>query len=99
MRDAPSLDIVPALLAGGAKIVAFDPEGMAEAGKLLSGITFAKTAYEATAGADVLGVVSEWHAVRGLDPRRIKEAVRQPPIVDLRDIFQPQRMRGLGFHS
>ena len=46
MRDAPSLDIVPALLQAGAKIVAFDPEGMSEAGKLLQGITFAKTAYE-----------------------------------------------------
>ncbi len=97
MRDAPSLDIVPALLAGGAKIVAFDPEGMAEAGKLLSGITFAKTAYEATAGADVLVVITEWHEFRGLDPRRIKEAMRQPRIVDLRNIFNPEEMRGLGF--
>src|SRR6185436_15935104 len=51
MRDAPSLDIVPALQAAGAKIVAFDPEGMTEAGKLLPGITFTKTAYEAAAGA------------------------------------------------
>src|SRR6187402_807148 len=56
MRDAPSLDIVPALQAAGAKIVAFDPEGMAEAGKLLKDITFATTAYEAATGADVLVV-------------------------------------------
>ncbi len=97
MRDAPSLDIVPALQAAGAKVVAFDPEGMAEAGKLLSGITFTKTAYEAAAGADVLVVITEWHEFRGLDPRRLKEAMRQPRIVDLRNIFDPEEMRGLGF--
>ena len=97
MRDAPSLDIVPALQAGGARIVAFDPEGMSEAGRLLSNITFAKTAYEAATGADVLVVITEWHEFRGLDPRRIKEAMRQPRIVDLRNIFNPEEMRGLGF--
>jgi UDPglucose 6-dehydrogenase len=97
MRDAPSLDIVPALLAGGARIVAFDPEGMSEAAKLLPGISVAKTAYEAAADADVLVVITEWHEFRGLDPRRIKEAMRQPRIVDLRNIFNPEEMRGLGF--
>jgi UDPglucose 6-dehydrogenase len=97
MRDAPSLDIVPALQAAGAKIVAFDPEGMAEAGKLLPNVTFAKTAYEAATGVDVLVVITEWHEFRGLDPRRIKEAMRQPRIVDLRNIFNPEEMRGLGF--
>ena len=97
MRDAPSLDIVPALQAAGANIVGFDPEGMAEAGKLMPGIRFAKTAYEAVTGADVLVVITEWHEFRGLDPRRIKEAMRQPRIVDLRNIFNPEEMRGLGF--
>jgi UDPglucose 6-dehydrogenase len=97
MRDAPSLDIVPTLQAGGARIVAFDPEGMSEAGRLMSNITFAKTAYEAATGADVLVVITEWHEFRGLDPRRIKEAMRQPRIVDLRNIFNPEEMRGLGF--
>ena len=97
MRDAPALDIVPALLAAGAKVVAFDPEGMTEAEKLLPGVAFARTAYEAAAGADVLVVITEWHEFRGLDPRRLKEAMRQPRIVDLRNIFNPEEMRGLGF--
>jgi UDPglucose 6-dehydrogenase len=97
MRDAPSLDIVPALQAAGAKIVAFDPEGMAEAGRMLPGITFTKTAYEAAFEADVLVVITEWHEFRGLDPRRIKQVMRQPRIVDLRNIFNPEEMRGLGF--
>ncbi len=97
MRDAPSLDIVPALQEAGARIVAFDPEGMTEAGRILKDVTFARTAYEAATGADVLVVITEWHEFRGLDPRRIKEAMRQPRIVDLRNIFNPEEMRGLGF--
>jgi UDPglucose 6-dehydrogenase len=97
MRDAPSLDIVPALQAAGAKIVAFDPEGMTEASKLLKNITFAKTAYEAAFEADALVVITEWHEFRGLDPRRIKQVMRQPRIIDLRNIFNPEEMRGLGF--
>jgi UDPglucose 6-dehydrogenase len=97
MRDAPSLDIVPALQAAGAKIVAFDPEGMTEAAKLLGNISFAKTAYDAAFEADVLVVITEWHEFRGLDPRRIKQVMRQPRIVDLRNIFNPEEMRGLGF--
>ena len=97
MRDAPSLDIVPALQAAGAKVVAFDPEGMHEAARLLPGVTFAKTAYDALTDADVMVVITEWHEFRGLDPRRIKEAMRKPRIVDLRNIFDPEEMRGLGF--
>ena len=97
MRDAPSLDIVPALQAAGGKIVAFDPEGMIEAGRLMKGIVFAKTAYEAATEADVLVVITEWHEFRGLDPRRIKEVMRQARIVDLRNIFDPEEMRALGF--
>ncbi len=97
MRDAPSLDIVPALQAAGANIVAFDPEGMKEAARMLPGVVFAQTAYEAVTGADVTVVITEWHEFRGLDPRRLKEAMRQPRIVDLRNIFDPNEMRGLGF--
>ena len=97
MRDAPSLDIVPALQKAGGKIVAFDPEGMNEAAKLLKGIKFAKTAYDAAKGADMLVVVTEWHEFRGLDPRRIKNLMKKPRIVDLRNIFNPEEMRGLGF--
>ena len=97
MRDAPSLDIIPALQAAGAKVVAFDPEGMHEAARLLPGVTFAKTAYEALTDADVMVVITEWHEFRGLDPRRIKEAMRKPRIVDLRNIFDPDEMRGQGF--
>src|SRR5215475_4002341 len=97
MRDAPSLDIVPALQAAGAQIVAFDPEGMKEAARLMPSVTFAESAYDAVSGADVLVVITEWPEFRGLDPHRIKQAMRQPRIVDLRNIFDPQQMRDLGF--
>jgi len=75
----------------------FDPQGMTEAGRLLSGIAFAKSAYEAATEADLLVVITEWPEFRGLDPHRIKQAMRQPRIVDLRNIFDPQQMRDLGF--
>ncbi|MBV8190050.1 MAG: UDP-glucose/GDP-mannose dehydrogenase family protein [Alphaproteobacteria bacterium] len=97
MRDAPALEIVPALQAAGAAVMAFDPEGMTEAARLLPGTMFAKTAYDAVTGADVLVVITEWPEFRGLDPRRLKQLMRQPRIVDLRNIFNPQEMRGLGF--
>ena len=97
MRDAPSLDIVPALRAAGAKIVAFDPEGMTAAARMMEGVTFAETAYEAAAEADALVIVTEWHEFRGLDPRRLKQVMRQPRIVDLRNIFDPVEMRAVGF--
>jgi UDPglucose 6-dehydrogenase len=97
MRDAPSLDIVPALLEAGAKVIAFDPEGMKEAARMLPGLDFAETAYGAATGVDVLVVITEWHEFRGLDPRRLKEVMRQARIVDLRNIFNPEEMRSLGF--
>jgi len=97
MRDAPSLDIVPALQMAGARVVAFDPEGMEEASKLLKDVSYARTAYEAASEADVLVVITEWQEFRGLDPRRLKQAMRQPRIVDLRNVFNPDEMRASGF--
>ena len=97
MREAPSLDIVPALQAAGAQIVAFDPEGMKEAARLMPGIAFADNAYDAVSDADVLVVITEWPEFRGLDPRRLKQQMRRPRIVDLRNIFNPDELRDLGF--
>ena len=97
MRDAPSLDIVPALQAAGGRIVAFDPQGMVEAARLMKDVIFVENAYEAASEADVLVVITEWHEFRGLDPRRIKEVMRQPRIVDLRNIFDGDELRSLGF--
>jgi UDPglucose 6-dehydrogenase len=97
MREAPSLDIVPALQRAGAEIRAFDPQGMREAAKLLPGVVFCSTAYEVAEQADALVVLTEWPEFRGLDARRLRALVRRPLVVDLRNIFDPAELRGLGF--
>jgi UDPglucose 6-dehydrogenase len=97
MRDAPSLDIVPALCEAGARVQAYDPAAMGEAKRMLDGVDYKASAYDAAAGADCLVVLTEWNQFRALDPKRLKQLLRQPVVVDLRNIFNPVEMRGLGF--
>src|SRR5262245_1362744 len=97
MRDAPSLDIIPALQAAGAHIRAFDPEGMEEAKKLLNGVEFAGNPYECLQGAHAVVIITEWDQFRALDLERVKAAVKQPVIVDLRNIYTPEEVRAEGF--
>jgi UDPglucose 6-dehydrogenase len=97
MREAPSLELIPALRAAGATVRAFDPEGMDEASKLMSGVTFGKGAYEVADGADVLVILTEWDQFRALDLGRIKSVMRAPRIVDFRNIYVPEEMARLGF--
>ena len=97
MRDSPSLDLVPALIAAGATVRAFDPEGMHEAKALLKGVDFREGPYDAVEGADVVVIVTEWDPFRALDLDRLKSLVKQPVIVDLRNIYRPEDMRARGF--
>jgi UDPglucose 6-dehydrogenase len=97
MRDAPSLDILPALQKAGAEVVAYDPESMGPAKPLLPGIVFAEDAYGCMDGADALVIVTEWNAFRALDLKRIKRALKSPVVVDLRNIYRPAEMKELGF--
>ncbi len=98
MRDAPAIAIVQSLLDKGAKIRAYDPQGMAEARKFLPDeITYTSNAYECAEGADALVIVTEWDAFRALDFQRIKSLLSRPVIVDLRNIYRPQHMAELGF--
>jgi UDPglucose 6-dehydrogenase len=97
MRDSPSLVLVPALLAAGASVRAFDPEGMAEAKKLLPGATFCAGAYEAMEGAHALVIVTEWNEFRALDLARVKAALVSPTVIDLRNIYKPDEMAEAGF--
>jgi len=97
MRDSPSLDLVPALVAAGATVRAFDPEGMHEAKALLKGVDFREGPYDAVEGADVVVIVTEWDPFRALDLDRLKSLVKQPVIVDLRNIYRPEDMRAKGF--
>ncbi|MDF3075959.1 MAG: UDP-glucose 6-dehydrogenase [Alphaproteobacteria bacterium] len=97
MRDAPALDIVPTLQEAGASIRAYDPEGMDEARKLLPNVEFCAGAYEAMRGADALVIVTEWNEFRALDLGQIKSLLRQPVIVDLRNVYSPVEMQAAGF--
>lgn len=97
MRDAPSLDIVPALVEAGAKVKAYDPEAMEEAKHLLSGIDYAANAYEALEGADAMVILTEWDQFRALDFERIKSSLNGDVVVDLRNIYSPEDMAKRGF--
>ena len=97
MRDAPSLEVAPQLIAMGAKVQAFDPEGMDEARQLLPGVEFRAGPYEAVEDADVLVILTEWDQFRALDLERVKGLMRHPLVVDLRNIYRPEEMRARGF--
>jgi UDPglucose 6-dehydrogenase len=97
MRDAPSLDIVAALQAAGARIKAFDPEGMKEAAHMMNDVHFAPNPYECVAGAEAAVIVTEWDQFRALDLTRVKAGMQQPVIVDLRNVYRPAEMRAKGF--
>jgi len=97
MREAPSVSIITALRDSGAKIRAFDPEGMKHARSILGDIECANDAYSCMEGADALVIITEWDAFRKLDLQRVKSLLRKPVVADLRNIYQPEEMARLGF--
>ena len=97
MRDAPALDILPALQAAGALIRAFDPEGMEEAKKLLPGIEWCRDAYDALSGAEVATVLTEWNEFRALDFGRMRTVMKGHVVVDLRNVYNPDEVAAAGF--
>ena len=97
MRDSPSLVIVPELQKAGAKIQAFDPQGMKEAAHLFDDVVFCEGPYETMQGADVLVIVTEWNAFRALDFTRVKSLLKTPTLVDLRNIYNLDDMKREGF--
>ena len=96
MRDSPAIAVVQALTDAGAKVRAFDPEAMEQARPLLPDIDYAGGPYEAIEGADALVVVTPWDAFRALDLGRIKSLLASPVVVDLRNIYDPEQVRGAG---
>ena len=97
MREAPAIDIIKGLLERGATVVAYDPVAMGEAAKVLPEVKFVEDEYAAVAGADALVFVTEWNQFRALDMKRIHDLMKSPRIADLRNIYQPEDMRELGF--
>lgn len=97
MRYAPAIDVIEHLQAEGAAIKAFDPQAMSEAKHLLPKVKLCKDPYEVAKGADCLAVLTEWNEFKELDFKRIKKLLRQPLIVDGRNLYDPEAMRKLGF--
>lgn len=97
MRDAPSIAIAMALADAGVKVCAYDPEGMELAAPLMPDVDMKKSAYDAIDGADAVAIVTEWDAFRALDLGRIKGLLKEPVMVDLRNIYDPAEMRAAGF--
>jgi UDPglucose 6-dehydrogenase len=97
MRDSPTLPIIKGLQERGASIRAYDPQAMNNARSLLDDVTYCADAYETAEGADVLVLATEWNEFRALNFERIRKALRQPVLVDLRNVYDPYRMASLGF--
>ncbi|GGG95466.1 MAG TPA: UDP-glucose 6-dehydrogenase [Oceanicaulis sp.] len=96
MREAPSLDIIPALQARGARVRAYDPAGIEEAEKLLKDVEYTTGPYLALDGADAVVIITEWNEFRALDMDRVKAALKSPVVVDLRNIYDPAEMKEAG---
>jgi UDPglucose 6-dehydrogenase len=97
IREAPSLEIISGLLKSGAMVRAYDPVAMLEAAEILPEVNYADDEYAAVTNADALVFVTEWNQFRALDMRRIRDLMRSPRIADLRNIYEPDDMRELGF--
>ena len=98
MRDAPALSILPELIDNGARIHAHDPHAMPEAKTLLpESVLYFDDVYAALAGADAAVLMTEWNAYRGMDLDRIKKTMRGNVFIDLRNVYEPELMRGAGF--
>ncbi len=97
VRDSPAIDIVRQLQDLGARICCFDPQAMENAARELKDVEFGKNTYDTLRGCDALVLATEWNEFRKLDFDRVRELLASPAIVDLRNVYEPQRMAQQGF--
>jgi UDPglucose 6-dehydrogenase len=97
MRDAPSITIAEMLVEAGAVIKGYDPVAMNVARSIMRGITLCKDPYEVAEGSDALAIITEWNEFKQLDMIRIRSLMKQPVIVDGRNIYDPALMTEMGF--
>ena len=98
IREAPSIAIIMELQGLGAKIRAFDPEAKINAKKVLKNVVFCNDPYSTAKGCDALVIVTEWNEFRVLDMDKVKRLLKQPNIIDGRNIYEPEEMRSAGFN-
>jgi len=97
IRESSAITIIGGLLAEGAKVKAFDPAAMEETRALFPNIEFGKDSYDMAKGCDALVLVTEWNQFRRLDLERIKSLLKSPVFIDLRNVYDPEQMRRVGF--
>ena len=97
MRDSPAIPIIKGLQERGASIRAYDPQGMENAKGIFENVTYCDDAYATAEGADALVLATEWNEFRALNFDRIRKALREPVLIDLRNVYDPHRMAALGF--
>ena len=97
MRDSPAIAIIRTLQDMGARVTAYDPEGIEQAKQVLDDVIYAQDPYSCAEGADALVIVTEWNAFRALDLDRMKGLLNAPVLVDLRNIYRADDVRARGF--
>ena len=97
MRDSPTIPIIKGLQQKGAKIRAYDPQAMENAKLIFDDIEYCDDAYQTAQDADALVIATEWNEFRALNLNKISAALRQPVVVDLRNVYDPKRMKSGGF--
>jgi UDPglucose 6-dehydrogenase len=97
LREAPALTIIEGLLNAGCAVRAYDPASLEEGSKLLPKITPCTDPYEAAKGSDALVIMTEWNQFRNLEFDRLKALLRQPLLIDLRNVYEPEHVAGMGF--
>ncbi len=97
IRESPALFVLDGLLAGGARVRAFDPAAMDACRELYPSVEFCQDSYAAADGAEALVISTEWNQFRALELERLHKRMRHPLIVDLRNIYEPDRVAAAGF--
>jgi len=97
IRKSPSIDIIKLLLKEGVRIKCFDPLAMENAKKILPDIIYCENEYDAALGSDALVIATEWNQFRNLDLLKIKRLLKTPVLIDLRNLYEPEKVNKLGF--
>ena len=97
MREAPSVDIINSLLKEGAKIKAYDPEAMEKSKQIFTGVVYCEDPYAVAKDSDALLILTEWNEFKELDFKKIKSLMKNPLVIDGRNIYNPEEMKKLNF--